>query len=684
MKKLITIFATVIIIIILASCSFSLSEDEYTNILILNSYDSDNVWTSAQVKGIEASLEELDGKYNVFVEYMDTKRFTGENHNKHIFNYLHNKFENTKIDYIISTDDNAFTFLQNNKETLFGGIPVVFSGLNYLYEMDRTQYTGIIESIDVEGNIKLALDLFPSTKRIYLAGQDQPTTRSIALEFSDYYRNHSQIEIITILEEDTKTLNRKLQQASDDSVIFFMIFNNDSDGSYYSYQQGLDESVKGIELPIFSFWSFYDGLDILGGYVNDGYLSGYNAAKIIGRLQHGERIESIEIKETEKLYKLNYDSLVKFNLQNMSFDGDVIIMNRPLTLWEEHKYVIIVFSVIIMLLVIIIALLNYSIRSHKKTIVLLRENEEMQTLTNEKLEKEVEIRTAEYQLLNSELELTLLESEHSNKLIKSINEELHLYIDELKETQKKLIESEKMASLGGLVAGISHEINTPLGLSVTGTSYIAQKLKELDAKFKDGKMKKSDLADFLDNVALMNNSIEINLNHAVELISSFKKVAVDQTSETKRSFGVKDYFEEIIISVGHKLKKSGVEFHFDCPEEVEYFGDPSQFFQIFTNLINNSILHGFEGREGGSIFLEVYRINDEIILKYIDDGKGIEKDVLDKIFEPFFTTKRGSGGSGLGLNIVYNIVVGSLKGSISCDSQTGEGTAFTIKFPMTT
>lgn len=683
MKKLITVLA-VLYMMILLSYGFSIAEDEYTNILILNSYDSENVWTSAQVKGIEASLEELDGKYNVFVEYMDTKRFTGENHNKHMFNYLHNKFENTRIDFIISTDDNAFTFLQNNKETLFGDIPVVFSGLNYLYEMDRTHYTGIIESIDVEGNIKLAIDLFPNTTKIYLAGQDQPTTRSIALEFFDYYKTHREIEIITILEDDTETLNQKLKQAGEDSVIFFMIFNNDSNGRYYSYQQGLDESVKDIELPIFSFWSFYDGLDILGGYVNDGYLSGYNAGKIIGRLHQGEHPEAIDIKETEKLYKLNYESLVQFNLQDKSFNEDVVVMNKPLTLWERHKYVIIVFSVIIMLLIVIIILLNYSIRSHKKTIILLRENEEMQSETNDKLEKEVERRTSEYQLLNSELELTLLESEHSNKLIKNINEELHLYIDELKETQKKLIESEKMASLGGLVAGISHEINTPLGLSVTGTSYIAQKVKELDTKFKEGNMKKSDLADFLDNVTLMNNSIEINLNHAVELISSFKKVAVDQTSETKRHFGIKDYFEEIIISVGHKLKKSGVEFHFDCPEEIEYFGDPSQFFQIFTNLINNSILHGFEKGEGGSIFLEVYRIEDEIILKYIDDGKGIENDVLEKIFEPFFTTKRGSGGSGLGLNIVYNIIVGSLKGSISCDSQIGEGTAFTIKFPVIT
>lgn len=683
MKKVILSIVTIALFITITSY-ISFADDEYTNILILNSYDSENVWTNAQIKGIEASLDELSANYNVFVEYMDTKRFTGENHNKHMFNYLHNKFEDTKIDYIISTDDNAFTFLQNNKDMLFGNIPVVFSGLNYLYDMDRTQYTGIVESIDVEGNIKFAKEMFPTVKRIYLVGQDQPTTRSIALEFADYYKTHSDIEIITILEEDTNILNQKLNQLEDSSVIFFMIFNNDSDGTYYSYQQGLEESVKDVNLPIFSFWSFYDGLDIIGGYVNDGYLSGFNAAKMIERLENGEHPENIEIKETEKVYKLNYNSLVRFGLENRIYDDDIVIMNKPLTIWEKHRNIIIIFSIIIMLLIVIIILLNYSIKSHKSTITLLKENEEIQSEINDKLEKEVENRTAEYQLLNSELELTLLESEHSNKLIKSINEELHLYIDELKETQKKLIESEKMASLGGLVAGISHEINTPLGLSVTGTSYIAQKIKDIDKKFKEGQMKKSDLGDFLDNIMLMNNSIEMNLNHAVELISSFKKVAVDQTTETKRLFGVKDYFEEIIISVGHKLKKSGVDFHFDCPEEVEYFGDPSQFFQIFTNLINNSILHGFEKGVGGNIFLEVFRINDDIILKYIDDGRGIETEVLEKIFEPFFTTKRGSGGSGLGLNIVYNIVVGSLKGSISCDSQVGEGTAFTIKFPVVT
>ena len=251
----------------------------------------------------------------------------------------------------------------------------------------------------------------------------------------------------------------------------------------------------------------------------------------------------------------------------------------------------------------------------------------------------------------------------------------------LKTTQEQLIESEKMAALGNLVAGVAHEINTPIGNSVTAASTLAEETTSFTTSVMAGQLKRSTLNNYLDLATEASEIILSNLQRAGELIQSFKQVAVDRTSLESRTFALKSYLSEILITLEPQLKKT--------PHQVTVTGDdtilinsyPGAFAQITTNLITNSITHAYPTNKPGYIQLDIRR-SEQIVIQYRDDGCGIEKQYLDKIFQPFFTTNREHGGSGLGMHIVYNLVTQKLKGTIKVTSQVNLGTIFTITIPL--
>lgn len=260
------------------------------------------------------------------------------------------------------------------------------------------------------------------------------------------------------------------------------------------------------------------------------------------------------------------------------------------------------------------------------------------------------------------------------------NKKLSSALKELQDTQQQLILSEKMAALGGLVAGIAHEVNTPIGVGVTAVSYLKQKTEDFNILYNSNQLKKSDLEKFMNTSTEATHMIFTNLQRASNLIQSFKKIAVDQTSEDKRIFNVKEYMNEIILSLKPALKKTNHKISIKCDNSLSINSYPGALSQIISNFILNSIIHAYDEGECGNIYICFESHDNMISFKYSDDGKGINKKNLNKIFDPYFTTKMGTGGSGLGLNIVYNIVVKELKGAITCKSEVGRGTEFTIIF----
>lgn len=287
-------------------------------------------------------------------------------------------------------------------------------------------------------------------------------------------------------------------------------------------------------------------------------------------------------------------------------------------------------------------------------------------LYKEGLEIEVEKRTKELFDLNKDLELRVAER----------TAELEDSIIMIKEAQVKLVQSEKMAALGGLVAGVAHEINTPVGVGITAASHMETATKEFQKLFNTEKMKKSDLQSFLATSREASRILLTNLMRAAQLIQGFKQVSVDQNTGGKREINFKEYIDKILMSLHPKIKLTKHNILVDCPEHLLVDTYPGAISQILTNLIMNSLTHAYEEDDDGDIAIKVREKSRFIDVEYRDDGKGIDKEHINHVFDPFFTTKRASGGTGLGMNIVYNLVTQKLGGQINCESTLGEGTLF--------
>lgn len=261
------------------------------------------------------------------------------------------------------------------------------------------------------------------------------------------------------------------------------------------------------------------------------------------------------------------------------------------------------------------------------------------------------------------------------------NEELAQALESLRRTTDELVRSEKMAALGGLVSGIAHEINTPIGIGVTAASHLAERTQALTKVYEAGQLRREDLASYLATASESTEMMLANLRRAAELIRSFKLVAVDQTGEQDREFDLGDYLQEVIRSLSPQLNRSPARVVVSCLPGIRLYGNPGDLSQILTSLVMNSLTHAFDGRASGQIRIEVSESSDEVMLHVSDDGCGIAPEHLPHIFEPFYTTARGRGGAGLGLHIVYNLVTQRLRGSVHCTSTPGAGTSFEIRIP---
>ncbi|MBE9562773.1 MAG: GAF domain-containing sensor histidine kinase, partial [Proteobacteria bacterium] len=288
-------------------------------------------------------------------------------------------------------------------------------------------------------------------------------------------------------------------------------------------------------------------------------------------------------------------------------------------------------------------------------------------------------------LLSSQLAISIENSLLYDNLEHKVAErtqELSSALDHLKTTQAQLVESEKMASLGGLVAGVAHEINTPIGIGVTAASTLADRTTETVTLYTNKQLKGSALTAYFNMAQTSSNLILNNLNRAAELIQSFKQVAVDQSNLDKRSFVVKKYIEDGLLNLKPHLKKTQHQITVNGDEKIEINSYPGAFSQIVTNLVMNSLNHAYQVEEAGNILFELKLVSERLIIEYSDDGCGISPENLDKIFEPFFTTARMEGGTGLGLHIVFNLVSQKLNGTINVQSEVGVGTKFILNLPL--
>lgn len=271
-------------------------------------------------------------------------------------------------------------------------------------------------------------------------------------------------------------------------------------------------------------------------------------------------------------------------------------------------------------------------------------------------------------------------------VIRLTAEEMARTLERLRTTQRDLIQSEKMAALGGLVAGVAHEINTPLGVAVTAATAFAHDTDLLVGAYRDGSLRRPQLEDYVNSATEAVGFILGNLTRAADLVQSFKQVAVDQTSDQVRYFDLGDYLEEVLRSLQPQLRRLPHRLEMDLAPGLMVERAPGAVAQIVTNLVMNTVIHAFAGRpDGGTIMVGLRGLADPpgwVELSVSDNGNGIDAATLPRIFDPFFTTRRDAGGTGLGLHLVFNLVSQRLGGRIDVQSQVGEGTRFIVTFPQ--
>jgi len=268
-------------------------------------------------------------------------------------------------------------------------------------------------------------------------------------------------------------------------------------------------------------------------------------------------------------------------------------------------------------------------------------------------------------------------------LVKNRTQKLEKLFDETKKKCKnQIIQTEKMAALGELVAGIAHEINTPVGLSITGITNFTYETNKIHNLYKNEQMGEEDFIKYIENTMGIASILSSNLQQTAELVKSFKQISIDQTNEQKREFNLKNYLNYILLSLNSKIKNTNIKIILNCDEKITIYSYPGICSQIVTNLVINSLVHGYDYKDNGLITLDYKIAYSALHFTYTDNGKGINKENLKKIFNPFFTTKRKEGGSGLGLNIIYNLITQKLNGTIKCKSKMGQGVEFNIVIPI--
>jgi len=251
----------------------------------------------------------------------------------------------------------------------------------------------------------------------------------------------------------------------------------------------------------------------------------------------------------------------------------------------------------------------------------------------------------------------------------------------LSKRTNQLMLSQKMASLGELAAGTAHEISTPIGTAFTAATHLKDKTLSFAESYQKNNLTRSEFEAYLAEVEESMSLIISNITKSSSISQNFKKIASDRTNENTKSFNLKHYLEEIILSLKPQIRKTKHIIQINIPEHIEISTYPGVLSQVMSNLIINSLIHGFDGIEEGIISIDAGMDNDSIIMIYSDNGRGISEENLSKIFTPFFTTKKDKGGTGIGLSLVKNLIEETLKGKIACESVQDKGTMFKISFP---
>ncbi len=603
----------ILLVIIFSVLSVSISfSAEKNNILILNSYHKGLRWTDEIVEGIWNGLGDYANNTEVFIEYLDSKRFYDSLYYQHIFELYHKKYKQKEIKVIISSDDNALEFLLNFRDSLFGNVPVVFSGINHSHNYPK-DYTGVLEKIDFVENLQLIKKLHPDYSKIYFL-VDFTRTGNIIYERA--------INALSSFDEDIRCeflrhysfeqLYHKISQLDEKAVVFLTAYNKDKNGVYCSY----DDIVKNVSsissVPVYGTWTFYIDNGVVGGKMNSGKIQGLMAGNIAKRILDGKDVNKINVEIAKTDYYFDYKYLSKFNINKSHLPKESVIINKPFAFLKENKQQTIYTAIILTLLITIILLLWINIIIKRNT---LRQER--------KYLKKIEIN-------NERLLLAKEKAEEANRL--------------------------KTAFL----ANMSHELRTPMN-GIIGFSKLLKDHSDLDQETQKKYLNIINKSGYI-LLNLINDIIDLSKIEANHLKINYRACRVNEIMEELLSFfnsekeGVEKSHIQLLLEKGDKDK------------DITIYSDPNRIRQILYNLLSNALKFTYKGT-----ITFGYKINAGEIIFYVNDtGIGLTSKECEIIFERFRQvddkTTRRYGGSGLGLSISKGIVE-NMNGKIWVESE---------------
>lgn len=619
------ILVVILVILLFPNFVFSNVKEKEGKILILNSYSEYYSWSRNELDGVLDGINEKFPKTTIYIENMDTKRYSGVEYYHKIMKIYDFKYNSINFDAIITLDNSAFEFAIKNRENMFNDAPIFFSGINniknYSFENQKNIY-GVAEESSVIETIDFAKTCNPNLSKIIYFVEDTITGKLETIRIKDKLKIYNNIEMVDISNLNFLDILDYIKNNDDkNAIILIPFYVKDVDGNEYTNKEVIEAVSEVSNIPIYGLYSFQFGHGIIGGKIVDPYSQGYEAVLIMEDYFNGDINKSFLYKsiETNK-YKIDYKEIKKFDFENVKLPSDSIVINKPKGFFEENVIYIATIVSLLFLAIIYVALLKKQI--NKKT------------------------------------------------------EKINNYYKTILDKEKEVMEYRKLAGLGEIIIGIAHEINTPLGSSMTGMDYFLKTNNEIKNKIEHNNMTKKEILNYLEKINNSGDLIMKNLNIVSDLIDEFKMIN-SSIENNNKNVKISSLIDEMISLYEKKLNDKKVLLFYNCDENIELYTDKNKMKNIFSALIDNSLQHGFRSDINGIIRIDVRKYEDVFYIEYFDDGIGIEKKLLKKVFEPFYSDKKNSN-KGLGLYYVYNAVK-SLGGRIEVKSKKGEGTKFIIE-----
>jgi len=568
---------------------------------------------------MDGLLENLDQSLDIRVEYMDAKNLYKEEDLKLFSDMMDYKYTDHAFDAIISTDDYAFQYALSKQETLFKNVPIFFSGINSKegYNFDALENVyGIFEKASIQETIDVAQNLNPKIRNIHFIIDDSISGNKTKLEVLDVLDSH--FEIITYDQLTLDEITHELKHInSEESIILLGYYIVDPSGVFHDTNVMTKRITQVSRVPVYGLYNFSMDYGIVGGKLISAYEQGQRLTEIMTNYFLGlYKKQYIETNESN-IYKYDYNELVKYNLDYKKLPEEAFVFNVPQPFYKRHQEVLIGSFIIVFILSLYILLLRKQVRFHTKKNVLFN---------------------------------------------------------------NKLNESDKLASLGEMIYRISHELNTPLGNSITNATYIEKLNSDVLEHFNEGKLSKTMLLEKLTQIGHSAELLNKSLGSANELMTAFRVFSEHNAHDKITTFDLKYYLQNLIRTYNPLLISHHNKILLYADDNLVIIGETKNYYKIFNHLIRNSIEHGFENLEYKEIHIQVIRTKKNLLIKYTDNGHGIKKKDADHIFKHLYSTKNETH-VGLGLSEVKQIVT-EMDGSIKLYTDLSEGISVDIVLPI--